>query len=64
MNKRPSQTVDALINAITTQPLTQEDILAHLNIMRDRFQSDEAAAYRSLRDVINYYPGIGKESEI
>jgi len=54
VNKRPSQTVDALINAITSQPMTQEDIIAHLNIMRDRFQKDEAEAYRSVQSLIKY----------
>jgi len=62
MNKRPSQTVDALIHTITTETLTQDDILAHLSIMQDNFQKDEAEAYRSLQAVINYYPGIGKEA--
>lgn len=57
MNRTPSQRVSALIHTIETEPLSHDDIVGHLNIIRDEFQKDEAEAYRSLQ-AINMYYGV------
>lgn len=64
MNPRPSQRVNAFIDTIRHEAVPHSVLIRSLEAMRDQFQKEEAEAYKSLRAVINYYPGIGKEEQL
>jgi len=55
MNKQPSQIVIDFIAFIDANPLTHEDIQAHLRIMSDNFKQQEAEAFRSIKALNKYY---------
>ena len=63
MNKQPSQIVSDFIAFIDTNPLTHEDIQAHLRIMSENFQKQEAEAFRSVKAINEYY-GVELVSEL
>lgn len=55
MNQRPSKRVNAYIDTIRDEAVPHSVLILALEAMRDQFQKEEAAAYKSLQAVNKYY---------
>jgi len=62
VNKPPSAQMFTALHSYAAGETRLEDLPDIFQVMAKEFQKQEAEAYRSLRSVINYYPGIGEQT--
>ncbi len=55
VNKSPSQRLTTFIDTIKHEAIPHSVLIHDLEVMRDQFQKEEAAAYRHWQAVSEYY---------